>query len=124
MSKKVILKGFGMSVPQLGGAYTLTIQEITIENESSNGSKHLDDNSKGREEQAILLNRELKYHPLDSKTAHRFSFTFSKVTSVRDTGTLNSKGIIEIKGISPQINGMYVQAEISYPNPYLPPIIV
>lgn len=121
MSKKVILRGYGMRVPRLGEAYTLTIQSIIIRDTTRIiDDWFLPDNEKGREEQSVLLNRQIKPPVVTS----RFTHTFSKVTSLEDTGTpLKGNGEIKIQGISPKINGMYVEAEISYPDSYNPPII-
>lgn len=117
---KLILEGYGMSVPRLGEAYTLTIRCIAIENKAMDELNFLGDNPEGRERQAILLNREISHVWRTS----RFTHTFSKVTALEDTGTpFGGNGVIKIRGISPKINGMYVEAEISYPNSYTPPIV-
>jgi len=131
MNKKVVLYGFGMVVPRLGEPYTLTIKSAEIlANVTSDIAKReeeIGDDKAGRVRLGELLGRKTvcQYPAGGHEPFRRFTHTFTKVRFLEDTGKPGcGAGTIRIKGISAEIGGMYVEAEIDYPAGYNPPVII
>jgi len=123
MDTKIVLYGYGMVTPRLGEPYTFTIQFATIFVEGV-GVEKIADNETGRVRLGEILGRKPIHYWDNSPSTYRFTHTFSKITYIEDTGKPGKKGVIRIKGISPKIDGNYVEAEIDYPNIYSPPTII
>ncbi len=112
---KIILMGSGMNVPRLGEAYTLTVNSLLLKEDNGNIDYQY---CLGLKAQAKIFGRK------EPRSDELFTHTFSKVTSIRDTGTRKKSGFIEIRGISPKIDGKYVEAKLYYPESYNPPTII
>ncbi len=132
MSSKIVLFGYGMIVPRLGEPYTLTIQsalvygelELISDYEVAKQNEEIKDDEKGRLRLSELLGRKPVHLSSACLQLRRFTHTFSKITGIEDTGDRSGeRRAIKIRGISPKIDGHYVEAEISYPNNYNPPFI-
>jgi hypothetical protein len=132
MSSKIVLFGYGMTVPRLGEPYTLTIQSALVYGgteemkgcEVAKQTEEITDDEKGRLRLSELLGRKSVNLNAARLQLRRFTHTFSKVTGLEDTGDrYGDRTTIKIKGISPKIDGHYVEVEIGYPNNYNPPII-
>jgi hypothetical protein len=111
-----------MVTPRLGEPYTLTIQSVELYDEEGEKEEDVLDGCGNIARMGEVLARNPQRD--HGGVPRRFTHTFSKVTSLKDTGKPDGEaGCIKIGGISPKIDGRYVTASIFYPNGYNPPVI-